>query len=320
MKTQSEAIAIEQAIFKRVLKLMGNRFEISVVTDDDKAVFAEQAIDAAVEEIQRIEKLLTTYNDHSQTNLINQAAGLHPVKVDKEVFELIQRSIRISDITQGAFDISYGSIDKCLWNFDKNMTALPDAVTAKKMVRLINYRNIILNKEHSTVFLKEKGMLIGFGGIGKGYAAERAKVLLQQKGIASGVVNAAGDLVTWGLQPNGDPWTIGIASPDLDHLPFSYLDITDAAIATSGNYEKFIVVDGKKYSHTIDPKTGLPVEGIKSVTIISSNAEIADAMATPVMIMGIDVGLDMINQMKNMACIIIDEHDNIHVSENINFK
>ena len=310
----------ELKIFKRVLKLMGNRFEISVVTGTDKSDFAETCIDAAVQEIQRIEKLLTTYSESSQANQVNQAAGIAPVVVDKEVFELIERSLRISSITQGAFDISYGSIDKRLWNFDKEMTALPDPVTAKKMVRLINYRNIILNKERCSIFLKEKGMRIGFGGIGKGYAAERAKLLLQNTGVNSGIVNAAGDLVTWGFQPNGKPWTIGIASPDPNHLPFSYLDITDAAVATSGNYEKFVVIGGKKYSHTIDPKTGLPVEGIKSVTIISSNAEIADAMATPVMIMGIEVGLNMINQMKNIACIIIDENDKIYTSKNINLQ
>lgn len=299
---------------------MGNRFEISVVAAANEKLFAENCIDKAIAEIQRIEKLLTTYDENSQTNQINLAAGIHPVKVDEEVFDLISRSIRISELTQGAFDISYGSIDKRLWNFDSNMTALPDPQTARQMVRLINYRNIILNRADLTVLLKEKGMRIGFGGIGKGYAAEKAKLVLKQWGVKSGIVNAAGDLTTWGVQPDGKPWTIGIASPDQQQQLFSYLEISDAAIATSGNYEKFVILDGRKYSHTIDPKTGLPVKGIKSVTIISPNAEIADAMATPVMVMGIRVGLDMINQMKNIACIMIDEQDNIYTSKNINLQ
>ncbi len=277
-------------------------------------------IDDAVAEISRIEKLLTTFNESSQTNLINRNAGIAPVKVDREVFDIIHRSKRISDVTQGAFDITYGSVDKKLWNFDKNMTSLPDAETAKKAVHLINYRNVILDEKKCTVFLKEKGMRIGFGGIGKGYAAERAKYILQQKGVESGIVNAAGDLTAWGYQPNGKEWTIGIADPDSAHHPFSYLSITDMAIATSGNYEKFITINGKRYSHTIDPKTGLPVTGIKSVTIISPNAEVADAMATPVMIMGIKVGLDMVNQVKGLACIIVDENDKIYTSKNINLK
>lgn len=294
---------------------MGNRFEISVVTHDE--FFAEKCIDAAVTEIQRIEKLLTTFNDSSQTNLINANAGIKPVKVDREVFDLIYRSKRISDLTQGAFDITYGSIDKRLWNFDQTITALPDKETAKKTVQLINYKNVILDEKKCTVFLKEKGMRIGFGGIGKGYAAEQAKLVLQQMGVTSGIVNASGDLTTWGYQADDKPWTIGIADPNAARKAFSYLELTDTAIATSGNYEKYVMIDGKKYSHTIDPKTGLPVTGIKSVTIICPNAEIADAMATPVMIMGIRVGLNMINQIKGIECIIIDDNDTVHTSKNI---
>lgn len=313
-----EVVCIEPRLYRRVLKLMGNRFELSVVSQD--ITHATSCIDKAVEEITRIEKLLTTFAETSQTNLINEQAGHSAVKVDREIFDLIQRSKKISEITQGAFDITYGSIDKKLWNFDKTMTSLPEAETAKSLVRLINYRNVLLDEKNCTVFLKEKGMRIGFGGIGKGYAAERAKLILQQNGIESGIVNAAGDLTAWGYQPNGKPWTIGIADPNTTRQAFSYLEITNTSVATSGNYEKYIVIDGKKYSHTIDPKTGLPVRGIKSVTIICPNAEIADAMATPVMIMGTKVGLDMINQIKGIACIIVDDNDAIHTSKNINLK
>lgn len=305
----------ETTVHQRALKLMGNRFEISVVSADKS--WAECRIDEAVAEIQRIERLLTTFSDDSQTNQINANAGIRAVKVDREVFDLIQRSLRISVLTQGAFDITYGSIDKSLWNFDTKMTALPDLQTAKRMVQLINYQNVLLDTEGSSVFLKHQGMRIGFGGIGKGYAAEMAKRVLIKNGVESGIVNAAGDLTTWGNQPNGSPWTIGIADPDVKEYPFSYLNISDMAVATSGNYEKFVLINGKRYSHTIDPKTGLPVSGIKSVTIISPNAEIADAMATPVTVMGIRVGLNLINQMQNIACIIIDDDNKIFTSKNI---
>ncbi len=304
-----------EPIHRRVLRLMGNRFEISVVSSNKD--WAEAQIELAVAEIKRIEALLTTFDDSSQTNQINANAGVRPVAVDTEVFELIRRSLKISEITQGAFDISYGSIDKKLWNFDNTMTALPDAQTAKLMVRLIDYRNVILNQTDSTVFLKEVGMRIGFGGIGKGYAAEKAKAVLKAAGVESGIVNAAGDLTTWGTQPNGKPWTVGIADPNTKNNAFSSFSISNMAVATSGNYEKFIVIDGKKYSHTIDPKTGLPVSGIKSVTIICPNAELADAMATPVMVMGVRVGLNLINQMQHIACIVIDDNNKIHTSKNI---
>lgn len=304
--------------FKRAEKLMGNAFEITVVAEEEE--WANEKINLAILEIKRIERLLTTFNEASQTNQVNKFAGVHPVKVDQEVFDLIERSIRISSITDGAFDITYGSVDKSLWNFDREMKKLPDAATAKSRVRLINYKNVILNKKECNVFLKEKGMRIGFGGIGKGYAAEMTRQLLKEQGVTGGVVNASGDISTWGKQAEGSDWTIGIASPDHAQRPFSYLNISDMAIATSGNYEKFVIIDGKKYSHTIDPKTGLPVSGIKSVTIISPNAEIADAMATPVTIMGVKPGLNMINQIKQLACIIIDDKNKIFTSKNINLK
>ena len=304
-------------IHKHSCKLMGNIFSFSIVHEDDS--WARYCIDAAIAEIKRIENLLTTFNDASQTNQINSAAGMRPVKVDREVFDLIQRSIKISDLTQGAFDITYGSIDKRFWNFDRTMTSLPDRVTARQMVRLIDYRKIELDEEHCTVYLKNKGMRIGFGGIGKGYAADRGKKILTGLGIESGVVNASGDLITWGCQPDGRSWTIGIADPDT-RMPFSSLPLQEMAIATSGNYEKFIVIDGKRYSHTIDPKTGFPVSGIKSVSIISPMAELSDALATPVTVMGIHAGMDLINQLKGVACIAIDDANQIFTSKNISIR
>jgi FAD:protein FMN transferase len=297
------------------MKLMGNHFEMSVIASDE--AWADECIDAGVAEIQRIERLLTTYSDDSETNRINQQAGIAPVRVSQETFDIIDRSLRISRLTQGAFDITYGSVDKRLWNFDPDMKSLPDPATARQMVRLINYRNVILSKAHTTVFLKEEGMRIGFGGIGKGYAAERAKAVMRQKGADSGIVNASGDLTVWGHQPDGKPWTIGIVNPNAAGQVFSYLEVVNMAIATSGNYEKYVMIGGRRYSHTINPRTGLPVTGVKSVTILCPNAELADAMATPVMIMGIRAGLDMINQIKDIEAIVVDDEDRIYTSKNI---
>jgi len=305
-------------VSKRTLKLMGNRFEFTVISDNEE--IGQQAIDMAIEEVRRIEDLFSTFKETSQTNLINRNAGIQPVKVDNEVIQLIKRSIKISAITQGAFDITYGSIDKSLWNFDTTMTALPDPKIALKSVCLIDYKNMMIDDQDSTVMLKHRGMRIGFGGIGKGYAADRAKQILQNVRIKSGIVNAAGDLVTWGKQVNDKNWTIGIADPNQCAQLFSALNISNMAIATSGNYEKYITIDGKKYSHTIDPKTGLPVTGIKSVTILCPSAELADALATPIMVMGIHVGLDLINQLQHVACIIIDDADKLYTSNNINVK
>ncbi|HUX84102.1 MAG TPA: FAD:protein FMN transferase, partial [Chitinophagaceae bacterium] len=248
---------MQKTAFKKALRLMGNSFELSVIAE--KESWAMQRIEAGVEEIRRIERLLTTFNEESETSLVNRNAGIMPVRVSRETFELIERSIRISRLTQGAFDITYGSADKRLWNFDTKMKSLPDMATSKRMVRLVDFRNIILDDQNTTVYLKEPGMRIGFGGIGKGYAAERAKMVMKEMGVESGIVNASGDLTVWGYQPDGSPWTIGIANPNSAGQVFSFVNITNMALATSGDYEKYILVDGKRYSHTINPRTGRPV-------------------------------------------------------------
>lgn len=300
---------------KRALRLMGNRFEITVLEPDENR--AAWLIELAIAEIRRIESLLSTFLPESETNRVNEMAGITPVEVSGEMIALIQRAQRISALTQGAFDLSYGSIDKRLWNFDLTMKSLPDVAVARKSVRLINFKNIEVDPLNRTVFLKEKGMRIGFGGIGKGYAADRAKEVLVKEGVSSGIVNASGDLTTWGKQENGEPWTIGIADPNVANHLFSYINITDMSVATSGNYEKFVEINGKRYSHTIDPRTGMPVSGIKSVTIISPFAELSDALATPVMIMGTDIGLDLLNQMKQVAALIIDDSNRLKTTRNI---
>jgi thiamine biosynthesis lipoprotein len=297
------------------MRLMGNHFELSVVGSHEDWALAR--IEAGVKEIQRIERLLTTFGEDSETNLINANAGIAPVKVSREVFELIERCIRLSQITQGAFDITYGAINKGLWNFDSSMTSLPDEKTAKKMVRLIDFKKIILESTNSSVMLKEKGMRIGFGGIGKGYAAEKAKAVMRAMGVQAAVVNASGDLAAWGYQPGGKPWTIGIVDPDTPGSVIGMLDITDMAVATSGNYEKYALIDGKRYSHTINPRTGLPVTGIKSVTVVCPYAEIADAMATPVMVMGVLAGMDMINQLDHLEAVVIDDDGRVHLSNHL---
>ena len=301
--------------FKKNIRLMGNQFEFTLIDENENN--ANETFEIAIQEIKRIETLLTTFSDTSITYKINENAGVSPVIVDDEVFQLIKRCQFISKITQGAFDISYGSLDKRFWNFDLNMTSLPDPKVAKKAVELINYENILLNETDKTVFLKNKGMRIGFGGIGKGYAAEMAKKKLIENNVLNGIVNASGDLTAWGFQENGEAWTIGVADPNQRKSIFSTFKITNKAVATSGNYEKFITINNKRYSHTIDPKTGYPISGIKSVTILAENAEIADALATPVTVMGIEVGMNFINQLKTIGCIIIDDNDKSYFSNNI---
>jgi thiamine biosynthesis lipoprotein len=299
---------------RRTLKLMGSRFDITLVAKDSNS--ANSYIDTAISEITRIEKLISSWDPNSQTSEINKMAGVRPVKVAVELIELIERAKQISKITDGAFDISYASIDK-VWHFDGSMTHKPSEEEIANSVAKIGYQNIILDKEKQTVFLKLEGMKIGFGALGKGYAADKVRNMLKAKGVPAGIINASGDLTTWGKQPDGTDWMVGITNPLNKDRVFSWFPVIDAAVATSGNYEKFVEFDGIKYSHIIDPRTGYPATGLVSVTIFAKSAELCDALATSVFITGIDTGLNIIDQIKGVECIIVDDHNAIHTSKNI---
>ncbi len=303
-----------QQPYKKALKLMGCDFEITVVaTNENKA---NQYIDLAVNEIRRIEKLISSWDVTSQTSEVNRNSGKKPVKVDKELFNLINRSVHISKLTDGAFDISYASMDK-VWKFDGSMTEMPSESVIKKSVAKVGYQNIIVNKEKQTIFLTKKGMKIAFGAIGKGYAADKAKALLIKHGVTSGIINASGDLSTWGVKPNGDQWKVAITNPMDKNKSFALLPVFNVAVVTSGNYEKFVKFNGKRYAHIINPKTGYPATGIISVSVFAPKAELADALATSIFVMGIEVGLDRINQLPQVECIIINDKGSIITSDNI---
>ena len=306
-----------QEVFNSTIKLMGSRFDISVVANSKTE--GDAFIATAIEEITRIEKLISSWDENSQTSLINSQAGVKPVKVDLELFQLIERALKISKLTSGAFDISYASMDK-IWKFDASMTSMPSSEAIKKSVEKVNYQNIILNPKEQTVFLKQKGMKIGFGAIGKGYAADKAKRLLQSKGVQAGIINASGDLNAWGKQPNDTDWMVAIVNPLNKEKVFSWLPVNNSAVVTSGNYEKYVRFNGELYSHIIDPRTGYPSKGILSVSIFTTSAELADALATSVFVMGKEVGLDFINQLKDVECIIVDGNNQIITSNNIELK
>lgn len=293
---------------------MGSRFDVTVVAANHEE--GDAFIDMAVGEISRIEKLISSWDFNSQTSEINRNAGLKAVIVDKELYDLIERSIGISKLTDGAFDITYASMDK-IWKFDGSMTEMPSEDTIKASVSKVGYKNIVLDKTNHSVYLKLEGMKIGFGAIGKGYAADKAKALLISKGVPAGIINASGDMNIWGKQPTGEEWKVAITNPLDKNKAFALLPIKNGAVVTSGNYEKYVTFNGIRYTHIIDPRTGYPATGIISATVFAPKAELADALATSVFVMGKDVGINMINQMPNIECIIIDENGKVFTSNNI---
>lgn len=271
-----KSIVAKPVIHKQSVSVMGIPFEISVVATDTD--WAEERIADAIAEIKRIDKLLTTLSDDSQVNLINHNAGIAPVKVNGELFKLISRSLETAELTGGTFDITYGTD--------------------------LSYHKVILNAAECTVFLKEKNMRIYFSGIAKGYAADRVKYILQMEGVGSGVVNAGGDLITWGAQPDGQEWTIGTADPEQCLQPYADFIISNMAIATTVKRD-----DGQ---HLLENGSA------KSVCIMSPSAELAGAMTTPVIMMGVNAGTELINHLQQLACVFVDDCNQMFASRFIN--
>ncbi len=296
---------------------MGSRFDITVVAANEEIGYIN--IDEAAGEIRRIEDIISSWKPDSETSLINKNAGIKPVKVSYELFKLIERSQQISLITDGAFDITFASIEQ-VWKFDGSMQYKPTAAEIKKSITKVGYQKIILNEEEQTVFLRDKGMKISFGAIGKGYAADKAKELLVSKQVVAGVINAAGDLTTWGTKTSGEKWLIGIANPMNNGKIFTWMPIVESSVATSRSLDKYVAFDGNKYSHIIDPRTGYPATGITSVSVFSKSAELCDALATAIFIMGKDAGLALINQLGATEVILVDDNNKMFKSNGILFN
>lgn len=299
---------------KKSLRLMGGPFDITVIAVDEELGYIY--IQEAIAEIQRIETLISSWDSNSETSKINANAGIRPVEVSWELFKLIERSIQIAEITNGAFDITYTPLED-LWKFDGSMTSVPSKVSIKQSLTKVGFRNIILNAKDQTVFLVKKGMRISFGGIGKGFAADKAKALLVSKQVQAGIINLGGDITTWGTKASGEKWLIGVVNPQKQGRLFSWLPILESSVASSGTDAGFVVVNGKKYTHVLDPKTGYPSTGINSVSVFAKSAELSDALATAIFVMGRDAGLALINQLGDTEVIIVDGTDKLFKSNGI---
>ncbi|WP_316757940.1 FAD:protein FMN transferase [Pedobacter aquatilis] len=306
-----------QVLRNRTILLMGSRFDITIVDKD--SLSAENNIDTVIAEISRIEFLISDWKPSSQISEVNRNAGEKPVKVDKEVLELTKRALNLSKITGGAFDISFAAMDK-IWKFDGSMTAMPTPDAIKKSVEKVGYKNIILDSINSTIFLKFKGMKIGFGALGEGYAADKCRDMMLKRGIKAGIVNGSGDMSTWGKNPNGQNWTVGLTNPFHKDKLFAAVPLHNSAVVTSGSYEKFVVFNGKRYSHIINPVTGYPATGLTSVTVFGPDAELANGFSTSIMVLGKEAGLKFINSFPKFSCIMFGDDGKVILSKNLSKK
>jgi thiamine biosynthesis lipoprotein len=306
-----------QIIHKRVLSLLGSPFEITLVGKD--TIEINHNIDIGIAEVKRIENLISDWIPTTPISEINRNAGIKPIVVSEELYNLVERAIKIAQITDGAFDISYASMDK-IWKFDGSMKEMPSEAAIKESVSKIGYKNIILDKKNSSIYLKLPGMKLGLGGIGQGYIADMVTKLLKSKGVVSGIINVSGDISTWGKQPNGNLWKIGIKNPMNKNKIFAMFPLEDSAVETSGSYEKYVVFNGIRYSHIIDPRTGYPAQGLVSVSVFAKTTEIADALATGIFVLGKEKGMALVNKLPGISCIMVDDKGKVYASDKIDLK
>lgn len=296
---------------------MGTLVEITAIDKDKRKI--HKAIEAAFDEIKGIDALMSNYKADSEVSLINRQAGLKPVKVSLHTFHVIKRSLYFSDLTQGAFDITVGPlIEK--WKFDQDTTLIPSEKQIKKLKALVKYKDIQLNEMKGTVMLKAKGMKIDLGGIAKGFGVDMAIEVLKKARIQKALVNAGGDLRALGTKEDGKPWNIGIRHPMIRDKILATLEVSDFSVATSGDYERFFEKDGNRYHHILNPHTGYPTKGVRSVTILSKEATEADALATSLFVLGPKEGMELVERMEAVEAVIVDDKGEIHISSGLQGK
>ncbi len=304
---------LKDNLLSREFVLMGSQFTFVVETEKEAGMAAMEKI---AKDLKNLENRISSWHPGSEVFKINEFAGIKPVKVSDETFNLIETSIELFEETDGAFDVTIGALWDA-WPFNDPQRPLPTKQQIENAIELIGSDQIVLEESSKTVFLPKKGMKINLGAIGKGYAAQESITYMKSRGIERVAVSAGGDITLLGEKSSG-PWVVGVENP---RWPGKYIQqflMSDMSVATSGDYERFIEREGKRYGHIIDPKTGYPVEGCQSVTIITKNAVNADAYATAVFVKGLEDGIDWVNNKEFTEALIVDTDGNIHKSEGWN--
>ncbi len=291
--------------------MMGTEVSVHLWSDDPEA--GREALEEVFREASRIDRLMSTYKDESEISKINREAAAGPVAAGDELFDLVRRSLDISVLTHGAFDITYDSVGR---HYDFRARQRPDEKTVEAERQLIDYRLVRLDQAAGTVSFAREGVRINLGGIAKGYVVERGVDILRQRGIANAIVTAGGDSRLLGDR-RGRPWMVGIRDPRKDGEVAISLPLADEAISTSGDYERYFDEDGIRYHHIIAPNTGQPAGGVHSATVIGPDAVITDALSTSVFVMGVHRGLTLIGTLPDYESIVIDAAGRVFFSDGL---
>ncbi len=286
----------------------------TTATLDEAAL--HRAFDAAIAEIERIESLMTTWRPDSELSRVNAAAGKGPIVVSPETFDVVREALHASEISGGAFDITFESLHG-LWKFDEDLDPHPPTeAQIRSKLPAVGYRHVHLDAAKRTVFLDREGTKISLGGIAKGYAVDKAAKVLSGLGLTSFFVQAGGDLYTAGRKPDGAEWAAGIRDPRGPGY-FAMLPISDHAFSTAGDYERSYVINGVRYHHIIDPKTGRPATATRSVTIWAPTALVADEIDDAVFVLGPEKGMALVESLDGVGAVVVDAHNNVHVSKRL---
>ena len=299
-------------VYKKFRIVMDTVVTITVVSPSEKD--AETAINAAFSVIERLDKSLSVFSPDSEISKINKSAGVDFVKVSEDTYQLINAAIKIAQVSDGAFDPTIGPIVN-LWDFVKKIKPHPDKI--RDRLSLVNYKDVLFDDSDMSVKLKNKGMALDLGGIAKGFAADKAVLSLKTSGIKAGIVACAGDIKVFGKKPDMKNWLVGIRSPrgkpeDLNAV----LSLNDLAVSTSGDYERYFIINDIRYHHLLDPKTGSPAIGFQSVSIVNTQGVNTDSLSTAVFVLGPQKGLELVNKMKLMAYMVYSD-GSVYVTDNL---
>jgi FAD:protein FMN transferase len=298
--------------FKYHQVAMGTVIEITLIGDDEEA--ANKAALQAFQEVKRIEALMSPWLESSDVTRINRSAGKEWVGVSPETMEVIKKAQEIPKLSEGGFDITVGPLTE-LWRRAREKKIPPSDEEVKEKLDLVNFKNIEMNRE-GKVFLKKKGMAIDLGGIAKGHAVDRGFDILRSLGYKNLIVNAGGDLRVGGTK-SSQPWSIGIQNPREPQKILTRIPVSDKAVATSGDYEKFFIYEGKRYHHIFSPRDGFPADGCQSVTIVAKDCITADALATAVFVLGPEKGYALCQKLEGVDCLIVDKEGKVILSPNL---